>query len=120
MLRDRAIHTPPSLRFRIVVSLSVLLVLFTSVAQAVHHHGSLTGSANVRALSDIRNFAATDTVDSDPTCPLCAVSHSALPSFPTLIRRLVFSATLVSFLFQSTEPRGFWSYNLFCRPPPQA
>jgi hypothetical protein len=105
---------------RIVVYLSVLLLLFMGIAQAAHHHGSWTEAAKIHASSEVPNFTANDSSDSDPACMLCMVSHSALPSFPARHGHLDSSTRFVSFLVRIIEPRGFWSYSLFSRPPPQA
>jgi hypothetical protein len=120
MLRDGTALTPPSRCLRVLVYLSVLLVLFSSIAQAAHHHGSWTDGAQVRVLSNVHTFVANESDVSELTCPLCMVSHSVLPSFPALIARLNFCAAIASFVLRTMEPRGFWSYDLFSRPPPQA
>ena len=118
MLRDGVAFTRPSRRFGVLVYLSVLLLLLTSTAQAAHHHGSWTGNAETRSATTRHSLEANVSDSAELTCPLCMVSHSAVPVFPALIARLDLCAGILLFVFQTAEPAGFWSYNLFSRPPP--
>ncbi len=118
MLRSGPASLPPSRRFRVCVFLSALLLLWMSVAQAAHHHGSLTDGAKARA-SNIASFEANDPGTSELACPICIVSHSVLPSFPVLVSRLDPRGETLSCVHQPPEAAGFWSYDLFGRPPPQ-
>jgi hypothetical protein len=120
MLRSGAASLTPSRNLRALVYLSILLLLFMSTAQAAHHHGLWAGGAEVRASGTPHIIDASDTEASELTCPLCVVSHSVLPSFPALIARLDFCSEILSFVVRAPEPVGFWTYDLFGRPPPHS
>jgi hypothetical protein len=119
MLRHGPASLPPTRRLRVSVHLAALLLLFISFAQAVHHHVSWNVVAQTHAVGKAPNLIANELDLSELTCPLCIASHTVLPSFPVRIARLQFCAEIVSFVFHASEPRGFWSYKLFSRPPPQ-
>jgi len=116
MLRGEAAVRPASRYFRIYVHLAALLTLWMSLAQAAHHHGSWTeGPAAYASLHSIDSGAANS---SELNCPLCMVGQTTLPAFAMPIERLSACTEPLCSRFDPAEPRGFWSYYLFSRPPP--
>jgi hypothetical protein len=111
---------PAARRLRFSVHLATLLMLFVSIAQAMHHHGSQTGGTIAHASKHDRDSISNLSNDSELTCPLCIVGHSTLPAIRTLTERPGSRGEPLIPGFQIAEPHGFWSYNLFCRPPPSA
>ena len=118
MLKSELAVRRPSHCSVVFVHLAAMLMLWMSVAQATHHHGSWTGGTEVRASDQEHAFHATQPNDSELNCPLCMVGHSTLPAIATRIERLQMEIEPLSISFELTNPSRFWSFDLFGRPPP--
>ncbi|WP_128913123.1 hypothetical protein [Granulicella sibirica] len=118
MLKGESAVRRPSHCLFAFVHLAALLMLWMSVAQATHHHGSWTGGTEAHA-SDHRQFLhIIQSNDSELTCPLCMAGHSTLLAFAVLTERLQVDPEPLSICLEFTEPALFWSFDLFGRPPP--
>lgn len=114
---ESAIRRPSRCSFAFV-HLAAMLMLWMSIAQATHHHGSWTGGTEVRASDQRHACHATLPYDSELNCPLCMVGHSTLPAVAMPIKRLQVELEPLSICFELTKASHFWSFDLFGRPPP--
>jgi hypothetical protein len=120
MLSSGSASLTPSRRLRVLVHLSVLLLLFMSMAQAAHTHSPWASGAELHAPNTTHTLNAGDTAASELTCPLCMFSHSVLPSFPALATPLNLCTKRRSVSVREPDPLLFWTYDLFGRPPPKS
>lgn len=104
---------------RLFAALSLLFMVWLSIAQAGHHHGLWPGqSAHTQSVSVEHPGNPGTTQDNEDTCQLCIAMHMALPG---IFRFAAILGALLALLLpeRSEQPTvSFWVFSLFSRPPP--
>jgi hypothetical protein len=114
-LQNRAVDAQPTW-LRTMALLCLLMVAFSSTAQAVHVHGQWL--PHQQSQVDIAVDASQ--VSGEAACPICVAMHSALPvaaAVPATI--LVADKPTRMAAAADRVPDETWHFARFSRPPPQ-
>ena len=113
-LQNRAVDAQPTW-LRTMALLCLLLVAFSSSAQAVHVHGQWLPHQQTQV--DIA--ADTSQSQSEASCPLCVAMHSTLPVAATIpATEMVADEPMRVVAVADRVPDETWHFARFSRPPP--